>query len=356
MLWDFFRLYIPHALPRRILVHDERPGSYHLISRCILRAFLCSDRAEHRRGWVRDLIHQAANAFAVDVLAYAVMSNHLHLVVLTDPDRVRGWSSAEVASRWASAHSRTGPDGLPQAWSATEIADKAADLTWVDTTRVRLHSLSWFMKCVKERLARSANRDDGCTGHFWEGRFQSVPLLDQAAVIAAMVYVDLNPIRAAMTDRPENSDYTSVQDRCAARQQHRAARLVPALATTPTTLESGLWIAHIVHATVNQDDDCAFTAAITLDDYLTLVDETGRIVRGDKRGVIPANLAPILDRLRINLDAWMSLMRSGGHFGLGSFGALASRAREALRRGARWIIDTTAGLDRDDLPPEPDTA
>ncbi len=84
------------------------------------------------------------------------------------------------------------------------------------------------------------------------------------------------------------------------------------------------------------------------------MDATGRIVRGDKRGAIPANLAPILDRLHINLDAWLSLMRSSGHFGLGSFGALgalASRAREALRRGAKWIIDTTAGLYRDDQSP-----
>jgi hypothetical protein len=212
------------------------------------------------------------------------------------------------------------------------------------------------MKNIKERLARRANRDDGCTGHFWEGRFQSVPLLDQAAVIAAMVYVDLNPIRAAIADRPEASDYTSAQDRCAARQHHRAAQLVPALSATPTTPESGLWIASIIRATIDQPDGCAFTAAVTLDEYLTLVDETGRIVRGDKRGAIPANLAPILDRLRIDLDAWLSLMRSGGHFALGSFGALASRAREALRRGAKWIVNTTAGLYRDDQPPEPATA
>jgi hypothetical protein len=284
------------------------------------------------------------------------MSNHLHIVVLTDPNRVLGWSPVEVATRWASAHPRTGPDGSPQAWSPTEITEKAADPVWIDAVRKRLRSLSWFMKNIKERLARRANRDDGCTGHFWEGRFQSVPLLDQAAVIAAMVYVDLNPIRAAMADRPEASDYTSAQDRCAARQEHRAAQLVPALSATPTTPESGLWIAPILRATIEQPDGCACTAAVTLDEYLTLVDETGRIVRGDKRGAIPANLAPILDRLRIDLDAWLSLMRSGGHFGLGSFGALASRAREALRRGAKWIVNTTAGLYRDDQPPEPATA
>ena len=340
-------------LPRRLLVHDERPGAYHVISRCVRRAYLCGDQAEHRREWVRDLIRVASGAFAIDVLAYAVMSNHLHLVVRTDPERVQHWPPIEVATRWASAHPRTAPDGSPRAWSPAEIAERAADPAWIATIRTRLRSLSWFMKNVKERLARRANRADGCTGHFWEGRFRSVPLLDQAAVIAAMAYVDLNPIRAALATTPEISDYTSVQDRCAARQAHHAARLVPALAATPTTPESGLWIAPIARATIDQPEGCAFTPAITLDDYLTLVDETGRIVRGDKRGAIPAHLAPILDRLRIDLTAWVSLMRSGGHFGLGSFGALASRAREALRRGVQWIIDTTAGLYRADRPPTP---
>ena len=120
-------------LPRRTLVHDERPGAYHLISRCVRRACLCGDRAEHRRTWVRDLIRDAAGAFAIDVLAYAVMSNHLHIVVLTDPDRVVAWAPVEVATRWARAHPRTGPDGRPQAWHSAEIAEKAADPTWVDT-------------------------------------------------------------------------------------------------------------------------------------------------------------------------------------------------------------------------------
>lgn len=336
--------------PWKLLVDDDRPGAFHLVSRCVRRAFLCGDGTEPRRAWVRDQIHQATGAFAIDVLAYAVMSNHLHIVVRTDPERVRDWTAAEVAARWAAAHPRAADDGRPLAWSPAEIATRAADAAWVAKTRVRLRSLSWFMKCIKERLARRANRADRCTGHFWEGRFQSVPLLDQAAVIAAMAYVDLNPIRAAMADRPEASDYTSAQDRCRARQAHRAAHLVPTLTSGPTSDESGLWIASILRATVNQPEGCACTPAITLDDYLTLVDLTGRIVRGDKRGAIPADLAPILDRLRVDLAAWLGLMRSGGHFGLGSFGALASRATEALRRGARWIIDATAGLYRDDQP------
>ncbi len=91
-------------LPRRLLVDDARRGAFHLISRCVRRAYLCGDAAEHRRAWVRDLLRQAAGAFAVDVLAYAVMSNHVHIVVRTDPDRVNGWSATEVAARYPSDH------------------------------------------------------------------------------------------------------------------------------------------------------------------------------------------------------------------------------------------------------------
>ena len=159
--------YATMPLPRHVLIDDERPSAFHLISRCVRRAYLCGDQAEHRRAWVTELIRQATGAFSVDVLSYAVMSNHLHIVVLTDPERSRSWSPAEVATRWASAHPRTAADGSPQAWSPAEIAEKAADPVWVETARKRLRSLSWFMKNIKERLARRANRDDGCTGHFW---------------------------------------------------------------------------------------------------------------------------------------------------------------------------------------------
>ena len=135
-------------IARKHLVDDSAPGCFHCISRCVRRAFLCGDDAEHRRDWVREAIRSAAEAFAVDILAYAVMSNHLHLVVRTDPLRVLDWSADTVARRWAAAYPRTDANGNPVAWSEPDLAAHAGDAAWVAKTRARLRSLSWFMKSI----------------------------------------------------------------------------------------------------------------------------------------------------------------------------------------------------------------
>ena len=144
------------------------------------------------------------------------------------------------------------------------------------------------MRCLNEHLAREANKEDGCKGRFWEGRYKSQALLDEAALLTCMAYVDLNPIRAKMAKTPESSDYTSIKER-AGKARGDTPRKQPA---TLKPLRSQ-----------GQSPDTAIP--FTLACYLELVDWTGRIVRQDKRGIIPVNTPPILERLSIDPDEWL---------------------------------------------------
>jgi putative transposase len=329
------------AIARKHLVSAGEPGCYHLVSRCVRRAFLCGvDRGvsyEHRRDWVVELTQQAARSYALSVFSYSVLQNHFHLVVRHDPSRAQEWSDREVVERWCAAHPKHPHGPQPQPWSPEEQARFLANPRWVARHRERLGSLSWFMKAIKEPLAKRANREDGCTGHFWEGRFRSTRLLDQAAVIACMVYNDLNPIRAGIADRPETSDFTSIQERCQARVNYGLAE-----SAEQTHADAGLWIAPIACCALDGQH-----SHLTLDEYCTLVDRTGRMIREGKRGHIPPILAPILDRLQFDHATWLATMRRPQRMLGAAIGHLAARAIEASRRGVAWIVDTVAGLYRE---------
>jgi hypothetical protein len=69
------------------------------------------------------------------------------------------------------------------------------------------------MRCLCEPIVRRANKDDNCSGRFGVSRFKSQKLLDEAAVLACSVYVDLNPIRAGLAKTPESSHHTPAHER-----------------------------------------------------------------------------------------------------------------------------------------------
>ena len=144
------------------------------------------------------------------------------------------------------------------------------------------------MRMVNEAIARRANKEDNCSGRFWEGRFKSQALLDERALLSCMAYVDLNPIRAKMASSPEESEHTSVKARIVALQKDK-----PAQAT----------IDEFVGSNPN-----AQGLPFTLIDYLELKDWTGRLIRTDKRGSISDEIPPILERLSLSRDAWKILM------------------------------------------------
>ena len=291
---------------RRELVSLDATPYYHCISRCVRRAFLCGeDHAtgrdfSHRRAWIVSRIKQLAAVFAIDVAAYAVMSNHFHLVLRVDTARAGQWSREEVIERWCTLFS--GPPLVQRLRADDKLldAEHAAIDRVAESWRVRLADISWFMRCLNEHVARLANAEDRCTGRFWEGRFRCQALLDETALLSCMAYVDLNPIRAGMATTPESSDFTSIQERLgivvvgepgtdtepAGSPSHPQADLLP-------------FSGFLKHA----KPETAIPFALT--DYAELIEWTGRALHHDKSGHIPENKPALLQRLAIPADAWL---------------------------------------------------
>jgi len=168
---------------------------------------------DHRKVWVVERIKQLASVFAIDVCAYAVMSNHYHLVLHVDEKQAARWSQTEVIRRWTSLFNRNNLllETLARNKSSSAARKRKAQL--IQQWRSRLVDISWFMRCLNEHIARQANKEDGCKGRFWEGRFKSLALLDDKALVTCLAYVDLNPVRAGINNSPSSSDFTSIQKR-----------------------------------------------------------------------------------------------------------------------------------------------
>jgi REP element-mobilizing transposase RayT len=316
--------------PRNRLVSLNDTPYYHCISRCVRRAFLCGHdqltghNFEHRRQWVKDRIKLLCTVFAVDLCAYAIMSNHYHIVVRIDADKVRTWSDKEVAFRWTQLFSK--PDEIHRYLGNSTLSqfEKARVANWVSTRRDRLRDLSWFMRCLNEPLARMANQEDECTGRFWEGRFTSQALLDERALLACMAYVDLNPIRAAIADKPETSEFTSIEERFQC----------PDSTDLMAFPEKG----------------APTSIPFTLKDYVELVDWAGRQIISGKKGFIAASEPPILVRLNMNSEPVLNyLRRTENHFPV-ALGPVSQLRCFAHSVGRRFIKGLTLGKA---LCPEP---
>ena len=285
---------------RHTQIAVESTPYYHCVSRCVRRAFLCGrDKStgkdyEHRREWIEEEILRLAGIFALDVSAYAVMSNHFHVVLYINTDKSECWSEAEVIERWhklfkGTLQSQRFVVGEEQSKSALKLLSKDA-AEW----RSRLTDISWFMRVLNEKIARLANKEDDCTGRFWEGRFKCQALLDEQALMACMAYVDLNPVRAQMAETPEASDHTSVKSRCEAAKSE--GRVEGVVAKQPKRLQRFVG---------NPRQDMPNGLPFRLVDYLELVDWTGRQIREDKRGSIDEEIPCILTRLDIDEEHWL---------------------------------------------------
>jgi hypothetical protein len=254
------------------------------------------------------------------------MSNHYHLVLHVDQGRARAWTAEQVIERWTRLFARP---SLIERWQqgVCGVAEQEAAEHLITQWRQRLCDVSWYMRCVNEYLARRANAEDRCTGRFWEGRFKSQALLDEAGLLTAMAYVDLNPIRAGIAATPEASDFTSIYARIQAFKRTQDQRLAaPAAAPSVPMI-----------AFCDALPDQRPTIPFTFHDYLELVDWTGRATRDDKRGAIDQRLPEIMRRLNIQTEAWQRTMQPRGNVFGRALGQLDHLRLHAQTLGQSWV-------------------
>ena len=276
---------------------------YHCVSRCVRRAFLCGKdhysgrNYEHRRGWIEERVLAMQSVFCIDVCAYAVMSNHYHVVLHVDYQAAKALSAKEVVDRWLSLFK--GSVLMQRFQQSDDLSQAELDAVGlvVEEWRNRLSDISWFMRCCNEWLARESNKEDNCTGRFWEGRFKSQALLDEKALAACMAYVDLNPVRAKMSKLPEESDFTSVKKRAARAKTSKKQGKNPELINQQAI--------NLYPFSGNPRNKQSKGLPFRLLDYLELVDWTGRKIRNNKRGFVGKDAPAILQRLNVEPDEFI---------------------------------------------------
>src|SRR5262245_24306966 len=134
--------------PRKSLICLEDTPYYHVVARCVRRAWLCGYDAyagkdySHRKTWILRRLRQLADIFAIDLCAYAIMSNHYHLVLRVDRQRIARCSQAEVVTRWTQLFA---VPPLIRRWreGRASVAERVIAEELVELWRLRLIDISW---------------------------------------------------------------------------------------------------------------------------------------------------------------------------------------------------------------------
>jgi hypothetical protein len=373
-------------MPRPLRCFIYRPQEIailHCTQRCVRRAYLSGVDAvsgtdySYRKEWIRQRIEKLTSVFGLDVLVYAILSNHMHLVLRSRPDVVSAWSDRQVALRWLQIFPGKRIDeqlGDPTTHDVDTLVNDSERMALV---RLRLSDVSWFMRALSEPIARLANRQDKCTGSFWEGRFKAQRLLDEAALLACCMYVDLNPVRAAMAESPAKSQFTSAYDRMKAEAGETVESEAAAMQTinredaakilknsTPEQLTKrrndskkrrgarvarDAWLApltlnpRVIGPAANKEgvraSDKGFLN-MSLSNYLALLYWTGSQGRGDKSGKIATDCgiehALVLAKLGIAEGMWCDLVWNfKRYFGKSRGPGSPDRMQEEAILGAR---------------------
>lgn len=364
--------------------HSQEICVVHAVQRCVRRAFLAGIDAlsgtdySYRRQWIARRMEALASVFGIDVLTYAVMSNHLHLILRNRPDVVAAWSDQDVAIRWLRVFPGRRLDDHLAEPSESDVQMLVSQPERLALIRQRLSDISWFMRALSEPIARMANRQDECTGRFWEGRFKALRIADEAGLLACAMYVDLNPVRAALASSPEQAVHTSAYDRFHGERGQKidsaAFDLVPVSRESAAKEARGVkagkrregrkakrrnptgrkirrdgWLCPLslakgdlsskahVHRDGLRASDKGFLS-MDWKSYFSLLRWTASQRTGEEGSEVPSQLASVLSSFGIDSEKWRDLVWNfKKYFGRSScVGSPASMAKDAERTGKRW--------------------
>ena len=341
----------------------------HVMNRVVRRCFLLGsdpvtgNNYDHRKTWIEEQLQRLASCFGIDLLCFAILSNHFHLILRSRPDVVATWDDTEVARRWLMlCPVRKNDEGFAEEPNEAELNMVRNDPQRLETIRLRLSDVAWWMRLLCQYIAVRANHEDREMGKFWQSRYRAVRLLDEQAILACAAYVDLNPIRAAMADTLEESNFTSVQRRIQSLQQESGNAANQSVGDSVTKIDDTVIVTHELaiessavvseqlvadrflspltiderHGPIGPDASsigrvadaasigsdqqfrygfrCSNKGFLTMSlaDYLDLLDWTARRLADGKPGSTPHDAPPVFGRLSIDADVWCKLV---GGFG-----------------------------------------
>ena len=209
------------ATPRKDVFDPHVVGMYHCVTRCVRQLFLLGRdkkaRLENAGRWsyCELRLQTLAGIFAIDVLDFAMLSNHIHTSLRNRPDVVQDWSNHEVARRWLRLHPTEAKKKKEKLKEITEqdIDTAAADAKLMTKARRKLSCISHFQKTFLEPIAKEFNRRDGKKGHFVAERFRCKRLDHEGALLACSIYIALNPFRAGLGDTIQAHPHSSYSRR-----------------------------------------------------------------------------------------------------------------------------------------------
>ena len=300
-------------------------ADYHVTSRCTRSLHLlvpeeASDLPEGavpehpdgRKNLLLDRLRFLSGVMAIDVSAFSVMGNHLHIALRTRIEEALAWSDEQVVDLWRILHPHRDRRQKPRETTAEDRAADLADRHFVRECRRKLRDVSQFMKELKQFVAQEINKLEGVPGQLWAGRFKAKRIEDPAALVEVMAYVDLNPFRAGLCETPEAGRHTSLSARLGwLHREREESSAAAATAGAPAPPAEG-WLLPLDAAASQRrcgeavagrrsGGVAVVAAGLTLPLYLKILDGISRRLKHGRRRM-DASAASLLDRLGVDAE------------------------------------------------------